>query len=132
MQQVGAEHFATARAGTVDPRKFPVPVDQIRRRALVRVGHAWVLHRQLILKGAAALGVLVLLVGIYQVRDALFAAGETIVSMVQGEFVAAGFGISKIEISGQKLTSDADIATIMALTRAPRRSPSTCRRRRRG
>lgn len=116
MQQVGAEHFATAKPSTVDPRKFPVPVEQIRRTAIVRLGHAWVLHRRLILKAAAALLALLALFGLYQVRDTLFAAGETVVAMIQGEFAAVGFGITRIDISGQKLTSDADISTIVALS----------------
>ena len=116
MQQVGADHFATAKPSIVDPRKFPVPVEQIRRTAMVRLGHAWVLHRRLILKGAAALCAVLVLFGLYQARDTLLAAGEAAVAMVQGEFAAVGFGITRIDISGQKLTSDADIATIVALS----------------
>lgn len=114
MQQVGAQHFATAQA--VDPRKLPVPIEQFRRTAVVRLGHIWVLHRRLILQGFAALLAIVFIGGLYQARDTLVAAGETVVRLVQGEFVAAGFGIKKIEIKGQNLTSDADIATIIALS----------------
>ena len=114
MQQVGAKHFASAQA--VDPRKFPVPVEKFRRDAVVRLGHVWVLHRRLILQGAAPLAAIVFILGIYQARDAVVAAGATVVRIVQGEFAAAGFGIKKIEITGQNLTSDADIATVMALS----------------
>jgi cell division protein FtsQ len=114
LQQVGAQHFASAQA--VDPRQFPVPISTIKRNALIRMGHVWVLHRRLVIRVIAALCALLAIVGLYQARDALVAFGTTVVSMVQGEFVAAGFGITEIEISGQRLTSDADIASIIALT----------------
>lgn len=113
MQQVGAQHFATAQA--VDPRQFPVPV-QLRRKALISLGHIWVLHRRLIVRIAGALLALVAIVGLYEAREPLGAAVDAVVGMVQGEFVAAGFGITEIEVSGQKLTSDADIATLIALS----------------
>jgi cell division protein FtsQ len=80
------------------------------------MGHVWVLHRRLILQGLAALFAVVMIAGLYQGRAVLGAAGEAVVGLIQGEFVTAGFGIRKIEISGQKLTSDADIATVMALS----------------
>lgn len=112
MQQVGAQAFANAQ--TVDPRKLPVPVTQLRRKALVSLSHAWVLHRRLALRSIAALAVLALVVGVYEARDALAAVGTTMTRMVQGEFAAAGFGITRIDISGQKLTRDEDIATLMA------------------
>ena len=113
MQQVGAQHFATAQA--VDPRQLPVPV-HLRRQALISLGHVWVLHRRLVVRIAGVVLALFVVVGLYQARDAIAALGGTVVSMVQGEFVAAGFGITEIEISGQKLTSDADIAALMALS----------------
>ena len=113
MQQVGAQHFATAQA--VDPRQLPVPV-HLSRQALISLGHVWVLHRRLVVRIAGAVLALLVIVGLYQARDALTALGSTVVSMVQGEFVAAGFGITQIEISGQKLASDVDIATLMALS----------------
>ena len=113
MQQVGAQHFATAQA--VDPRQLPVPVRSLGRKALIGIGHTWVLHRRGVLRVVAGLMALAAIVGLYQARDVFAAVGSTVAHMVQGEFVAAGFGITEIEISGQKLTSDADIATMMAL-----------------
>jgi cell division protein FtsQ len=113
LQQVGAQHFATAQV--VDPRQLPVPV-HLRRKALISLGYVWVLHRRLVVRIAGAVLALVAVVGLYQARDAIAVLGGTLVSMVQGEFVAAGFGVTEIEISGQKLTSDADIATLMALS----------------
>lgn len=114
MQQVGAEYFATAQA--VDPRQLPVPISRLRRRALVGIGHVWVLHRQIVVRVLLALLVLGAVAGLYQARDAVVTAGVTISRMVQGEFAAAGFGIAQIQISGQRLTRDEDIATMMALS----------------
>ncbi len=114
MQQVGAEHFATAQA--VDPRKLPVPIQELRRNVAVRLGHVWVLHRPAVVRSVAALLALVAIVGAYEARDTLAVAGANVAGMIQGEFVAAGFGIDAIEVSGQKLTSDEDIATMLALS----------------
>ena len=113
MQQVGAKAFANAQP--IDPRQLPVPTRTIRRRALVTFGHVWVLHRRVVIRVAAALAVLLVVVGLYHARDALVAAGATVSDMVQGKFAEAGFGITAIEISGQKLTSDVDIARMIAL-----------------
>jgi cell division protein FtsQ len=113
LQQVGAHAFADAQP--IDPRQLPVPTRTIRRRALVTLGHVWVLHRPIVIRVAAAFAVLILAVGLYQARDALVVAGGTVASVVQGKFAEAGFGIAAIEVSGQRLTSDSDIATMMAL-----------------
>jgi cell division protein FtsQ len=113
LQQVGAHEFASAQA--VDPRQFPVPVRTLSRKALIGISHTWVLHRRIVLRFVGALLALMAIVGLYQAREAIAAVGVTVANMVQGEFVAAGFGITEIEISGQKLTSDVDIATMMAL-----------------
>lgn len=113
MQQVGAHQFATAQP--IDPRKLPVPVRHLSRKALISLGYVWVLHRRIVVRMIGAALALLVIVGLYQGRDALWALGETTVAMVQGEFAAAGFGITEIEISGQTLTSDADIGTMIAL-----------------
>jgi cell division protein FtsQ len=113
LQQVGLQAFADAQP--IDPRQLPVPTRTIRRRALVTIGHVWVLHRRVVIRVVAALAVMIVAVGIYHVRDAFVAAGGTIADMVQGKFAEAGFGIDAIEVSGQKLTSDADIARMIAL-----------------
>ena len=114
MQQVGARSFATARA--IDPRHLPVPVSHLGRRALIGAGHVWVLHRRLVVRGIAALMVLVLVLGLYQARGLVADAGVNLARMVQGEFAAAGFAINRIQVSGQKLTRDQDIATMIALS----------------
>lgn len=113
MQQVGAREFVTAQ--TVDPRRLPVPISQLRRSVAVSLGHVWVLHRRIVVRVVAAMVALLFIVGIYEARDTVSVAGATVANMIQGEFAAAGFGIEAIEVSGQKLTDDADIATMLAL-----------------
>ena len=113
MQQVGTQHFAAAQA--VDPRQLPVPVMPFRRKALAGVAYVWVMHRRVVIRVIAAMMVLVVAVGLLQARHVFEEIGHTAVRLVQGEFAALGFGIAAIEVSGQKLTSDADIALMMAL-----------------
>ncbi len=113
MQQVGAKGFANAQL--VDPRQLPVPLSDFSRRARINFGHAWILHRKLMVRGFAAAIVLAGVVGIWQSRDAVVAGATTIVSMAQGEFARAGFGIGKINISGQSLTSEATILKALGL-----------------
>ena len=48
MQQVGAKGFADAQL--VDPRQLPVPIADLSRRARINFGHAWILHRKLMLR----------------------------------------------------------------------------------
>lgn len=114
MQQVGAHAFADAQP--IDPRQLPVPTRTVRHRALVRIGHVWVLHRRIVIRAVAAFAVLVLVVGAYHARDGLGAAVTAAANVVKGEFAAVGFGITEIEVSGQKLTRDRDIAILMALS----------------
>ena len=116
MQQVGANAFANARP--VDPRHLPSPVSHHRalsRRVVVGLSHAWVLHRRIALRVLAGVFALLAIAGLYQARDALAMVGATLTRMVQGEFAAAGFAITEIEVSGQRLTRDEDIATLLAL-----------------
>lgn len=113
MQQVGAKGFANARP--VDPRHFPAVVPRPARRALVRVNHIWVLHRQRIVQVIGGLLALLAVTGLLSARDLIAEGGITAYKFVQGEFASAGFGIKSIEISGQTLTSDADIITMLTV-----------------
>jgi cell division protein FtsQ len=113
LQQVGAQSFATAQA--VDPRHLPVPLSRPARRALVRINHTWVLHRQLIVRAFGAILALLVAVGAFEARDAMVQAGATAFRFVQGEFAQAGFGIEAIHISGQTLTDDKDVITLLTL-----------------
>lgn len=58
---------------------------------------------------------LLFIVGAFEARDVLVAAGTTAYRFVQGEFAQAGFGIKAIEISGQSLTDDKDIITLLTV-----------------
>lgn len=113
MQQVGAKSFANAQP--VDPRYFPVPISRSGRRALVKANHVWVLHKRLIVRAVGALLALLFIVGAFEARDAIGSAGLTVYRFVQGEFAQAGFGIDAIEISGQTLTNDRDIITLLTV-----------------
>lgn len=114
MRQVGAQELAATQ--TIDPRQLPVPLNQISRKALIGVSHVWVLHRGLVIRAVAACMVLLAVIGIYHARDTVVSLGDTVYRLVQGEFAHAGFGVEKIQVSGQKLTSDSHIATLMAFS----------------
>jgi cell division protein FtsQ len=113
LQQVGARGFANARP--VDPRQFPAVVPQTARSVLVRANHMWVLHRQRIVQVLGALLALLAFSGLIAAKDAIWDGGVTVFKFVQGEFAAAGFGIKSIEITGQRLTADADIITLLTV-----------------
>lgn len=113
MQQVGAQGFANAQP--VDPRRFPIPIGRKspRRGALVAAGHLWVLHRRAIVRAGGVLLVLLALIGVYQSRDLIASGGGIAFQLVQGKFAEAGFGLDKIDVSGQTLTDDTEIATLL-------------------
>lgn len=113
MQQVGAQGFADAHL--VDPRQLPVPIVDFSRRARINFGHAWILHRKLMLRLAAAGIVAVAAVGLYETRDLVIAGAMNVYGIAQGEFAKAGFGIDKISISGQSLTSESTILAALGL-----------------
>jgi len=113
LQQVGAQGFANAQP--VDPRQFPVLVDRKNRGVLVKAGHVWVLHRKQILRAAWAIVVLLLVVGIWEARNVIGTAATAVYRFVQGEFADVGFGLDAIEITGQTLTKDSDIITLLTV-----------------
>jgi cell division protein FtsQ len=113
LQQVGAKGFADAQL--VDPRQLPVPIADLSRRARVNFGHAWILHRKIMLRLAAAGIAAVAIVGAYEARDAIVSGATGLFSTAQGEFARAGFGIDEISISGQSLTSESTILAALGL-----------------
>jgi cell division protein FtsQ len=113
LQQVGAKSFANAQP--VDPYHFPVPLPRTGRRALVKASHVWVLHKQVITRIVAAILALLVAFGLYEARDVIGSVGLTAYRFVQGEFAQAGFGIDAIEITGQTLTEDKDIITLLTV-----------------
>jgi cell division protein FtsQ len=114
LQQVGAQGFADAQL--VDPRKLPVPLEVIARGAQLSVARAWILHRKLIVRGMLALVLCAGGIVAYEMRDKLATAGGSGVALVKHELAHMGFGISKIDISGQSLTAEADILKALAIT----------------
>lgn len=117
LQQVGAKSFINAQP--VDLRVLPVPVPVAkklpRHGLMVRANHAWVLHRGPILKLGMAALIVAGLAGLYAAKDALTSAAAIGFRFVQGEFAQAGFGIDGIQISGQRLTADADIIALLTV-----------------
>ncbi|HET6347098.1 MAG TPA: hypothetical protein VFH51_19340, partial [Myxococcota bacterium] len=83
MQQVGAKGFADAQL--IDPRQLPVPIADLSRRARINFGHAWILHRKLMLRLAAA--------GLLAEQDKVAEGVTALYSLAQGQFAKAGFGI---------------------------------------
>ena len=113
MQQVGTRGFADAQL--VDSRQLPVPIADFSRRARINLGHAWILHRKLMLRLAAAGIVAVGVVAAYEARDAIVAGAMNVYGIAQGEFARAGFGIDEISITGQSLTSESTILAALGL-----------------
>jgi len=94
---------------------LPVTVKFSGQRALVPVRRAWVLHRQLIVRIAAAIGLAIILAGAFQARGGIMSAAESIGHVFSGRFAAAGFGVEQIAISGQSLTSESEILDALAI-----------------
>ena len=120
MQQVSPKQFLDGAVPIVEPQMnlVTMPVRRATNRALVAVGHAWVLHRVPILRSVAAAIALIVVIGVYQARDAIAAGAITAAGMLQGEFASAGFAVASIDITGQSLTSETDI--FMALAMQPK------------
>ena len=75
----------------------------------------WVLHRQRIVQVIGGILALLAIIGLISARDLIWQGGVTAYRFVQGEFASAGFGIRSIEITGQALTADADIITLLTV-----------------
>jgi cell division protein FtsQ len=120
LQQVSPKHFLDGAVPIVEPQMHlvPVPVRRATNRALIVAGHVWVLHRVLILRSVLAVIALVVVVGLYQARDAIAAGAIAGAGILQGEFASAGFAVASIDITGQSLTSETDI--FMALAMQPK------------
>lgn len=114
MQQIGRSQ--TLMAIPAPAPQLPVPSRLIGARALVPVGRAWVLHRKLIVRLAAALTLALVLGGAFQMRGGILGAAQTVGDLFSGKFAAAGFAISEIAISGQALTSESQVLEALAIT----------------
>jgi cell division protein FtsQ len=113
LQQVAAGEIAGA--ALVDPRQLPVPLSSFPRRPRIDFRRVWVLHKRLVLRGAAAAIVLFAIVGAYEGRELIGVGAAAVSDLAQGEFAKAGFGIGKINITGQSLSSETDIIKALGL-----------------
>ncbi len=73
------------------------------------------LHKQVIRRIVGVILALLVVFGLYEARDMIGSVGLTAYRFVQGEFAEAGFGIDAIEITGQTLTDDKDIITLLTV-----------------
>jgi cell division protein FtsQ len=119
LQQVGREEFI-ASAEPVDPRKLPAHLSTPARKARVAARHTWILHRPRVLRGIALAIVVVGLALAWEGREEVALGVQQAGDALQGRLADAGFAIKAISISGQALTSDADIFKALAI--APRTS----------
>ena len=114
MQQVGANTII-ASAQAIDPRKLPALLRSPGRRALTVARHTWVLHKQVVIRSAAAVMLLAVLVVGYEARDAIALGAKSAGDLLQGKFADAGFAIDRINITGQALTPDSEIVAALAI-----------------
>ena len=113
MQQVGRASFL-ANAELVDPRRLPA-LRRPGRRALVGLGHAWVLHGARLVPIGIILAVLVVLGALLALREPIVNITLTMADLIEGEIADAGLAIGRIEISGQSLASETDILIALGL-----------------
>ncbi len=113
MQQVGRASFL-ANAELVDPRRLPA-LRRPGRRAMVGLGHAWVLHGARLVPIGIILAVLVVLGALLALREPIVNITLTMAELIEGEIADAGLAIGRIEISGQSLASETDILIALGL-----------------
>jgi cell division protein FtsQ len=99
----------------VDMRRGPALVRRRNPRIFGNVSRLWVLRRVLILRICGALICAALLATVFQTRGGIGQALQSFSAVMQGEFVDAGFGIDKIEISGQVLTPESRIIATLGI-----------------
>jgi cell division protein FtsQ len=114
VQQVGTSAIL-ASAEAVDPRRLPVIVRSTGQRALVAITHTWVLHRKRVLQAMLGVVALVLVVVGWETRDTLAVGVQNLRALIEGEVAEAGFGISKINLTGQNITTEAEIVQALAI-----------------
>ena len=79
------------------------------------VGRVWILHKDLVLKAGTIGLALALVAGAVQMRGVAFDAAARVVEAVSTGMASSGFGISAIDITGQAVTSEADILSTLAI-----------------
>ncbi|MEO8883206.1 MAG: cell division protein FtsQ/DivIB [Devosia sp.] len=114
MQQVGANAFATAIA--IDPARLPALLAAPRRRNFLNMGRVWLLHGRLLKRAMLALACCAAAGSLYVLRDRIATEAGTLYVLGETQLAHSQFGIAKISMSGQGLTSDHDILAALALT----------------
>jgi len=114
LQHVSAK-VAMSGAEMVRPTRLPVPHRSRGGLVPVRFRHAWILHRPLMVKLAAAGVACLALGGLIAVHDKLWAVALEGVGFVQGHVADAGFAITSIEITGQTLSQEQDIVSLLGI-----------------
>ncbi|GHA15858.1 cell division protein FtsQ [Devosia pacifica] len=114
MQQVGTKAFL-ADAHPVDPRLLPVLARRPGERVRIRATRAWILHRHHIVRALLVAVALVLIASAYQFRHDIGLAAGSVGELAHTELARAGFGIERIQISGQTLTQETDVLSALAV-----------------
>lgn len=119
MQQVarqGARPTGSAVAiPLADARHLPVPQRRHLPPALARLGHAWVLHRKLMVWLMAAFGLALVLALVFSLRGGIGALVERVRVATETALAGQGFAITEIAITGQVLTGEGAIVSALAI-----------------
>jgi cell division protein FtsQ len=113
LQQVGAKAFASAIA--IDPTHLPALIAAPRRRSFFNIDRMWVLHRGRVLQSVAVLACCAVVGGIYEMRDRIGVEAGNLYVLGERQLAHSQFGIAKISITGQALTSEHDILAALAI-----------------
>jgi len=114
LQHVSAK-VAMAGAEIVRPARLRVSHRSRGGPLPVQVRHAWILHRTLLVKLAAAGIACLAFGGLIAVHDKLWALTLEGANLVQDQVTDAGFAITSIEITGQTLSQEQDIVSLLGI-----------------
>lgn len=104
MQPIGRKAQSSTIA--IDPRRGYLAPRRNGSRALAPLNRQWIMHRQLIIRGVAALSCAALIAITFQARGGIMHGVQNLSHVMQGEFAEAGLGVDEIAITGQFLTHE--------------------------
>lgn len=113
---MGKQGEIGAIALAADPRMMPSRSRPQLWRPMAMLRQTWVLHQRLLVRVCGAAIICVAGAGLFQLRGMIGLSIAALGDVVQNEFADAGFAVETIEISGQTLTSEAEIFTRLGLT----------------
>lgn len=114
MRQVGPRPAASGIAIAM-PRRSPVPARRRRGGALVAIRRKWLLHRRLLVRlGIGVFCALALTAG-FEMRGGILNSVEEVAALISGRLADSGLGVTAIQITGQSITSEADIVGALRL-----------------